>query len=458
MEIGKRGLNAHRLGITVAGHNLSNVNTPNFARQRVELGVGLNEDLVTGEDLIIGPDVSGIRQIRDRLLDERTRRHRQEFARWDIQSKRLSQLEAMFGDLPGSGITDTLSEFWDAWQDLTISPESEAARLVAIERGETVAIELQRFHNEFRQMHVDIDLEIRNQVTQINQLTEEIARSNEEVTIIEGTGSNANNQRDRREQHLAELSEIVNLRTLEGDNGSIKVLVGGMVLVDGVDTIELELNSISASLRGISSTIADTSKTEIFLDGIKLSVTSGALAGLIDVRDEEIPEVVERLDRLASTLMDEVNALHRTGYGLDGTTQISFFSGSNITNISVNSVLQTKPEKLAVAQVPNAEGDNRIALAIAQKRHEKLFANGTETFEEFNNSTISAVGVQTQQARRQAENSDLIVQQSIALQESVSGVSIDEEMTQLILFQRAYEASARFITTVDRLLETLINM
>ena len=453
LEIGKRALNAQRLAVTVTGHNLANVNTPNFARQRAEIVIGVNKDLITG------PDVTQIRQIRDRALDEWTRQRRQDFAESDAQSKRLNQLEAMFGDLPGSGITDTLSEFWGAWQDLTLSPESEAARLTSIERGKILAIELKRFYNEFRQMHSNLDSEIRNQVVQINQIAEAIAELNVEISSIEITGTNANDQRVRREQHLAELSEIINFRTLEADNGSIKVLIGGIALVEGVHVSKLETNKVSASLSGTSSSIANASVTEILgPGGSRISITSGEMAGLIDVRDERIPEIIERLDQLATKLMDEINDLHRTGYGLDGTTQIPFFSGSNITDISVNPLLQNQPEKLAVAKEPNAAGDNRIALAIAQKRHDKLFAAGTETFEDFNNSTISTVGVYSQLARRAVENNELLVEQLMAQKESISGVSIDEEMSRLIQFQRAYEAAARYVSTVDRLLETLINM
>ena len=235
--------------------------------------------------------------------------------------------------------------------------------------------------------------------------------------------------------------------------------IGGFALVDGVTVSELKKDTVSTASLGVTSSIGDASTTTILSDGgLPISITRGKLAGLINVRDNRIPEMIERLDLLTNTLMDEVNDLHRSGYGLDGTTQISFFSGSSIKDISVNPLLQAHPEKLAVAGTIDAEGDNQIALSIAQKRHEKLFSDGTETFEEFNNSTIGIIGVYTQQARRQAENNELLLQQTQTIRESVSGVSIDEELSNLILFQRAYESAARYISTVDKLLETLINM
>ncbi|MCH8294015.1 flagellar hook-associated protein FlgK [Candidatus Poribacteria bacterium] len=444
LEIGKRALNVQRMGITIAGHNLANVNTPDFARQRPE---------------ITGAEVTQIRQIRDKFLEARFRQLTQDSAGSDVESERLRQLEVLFGDLSDTGITSVLSEFWDAFSDLTTQPESHAARITAIENGETLAAELKGLYLDFRQMHTDLDTEIQDEVTQVNQIAESIARLNREIIAIEGTGVNANDQRDRRAQHLTELSEIINFSVTEEDNGSTRLTIGGFALVDGVNVSELKKDTVSTASLGVTSSIGDASTTTILSEGgLPISITRGKLAGLINVRDNRIPEMVERLDLLTNTLMDEVNDLHRSGYGLDGTTQIPFFSGSSIKDISVNPLLQTHSEKLAVAGTIDAEGDNQIALAIAQKRHEKLFSDGTETFEEFNNSTIGIIGVYTQKARRQAENNELLLQQTQAIRESVSGVSIDEELSNLILFQRAYESAARYISIVDGLLETLINM
>ena len=444
LEIGKRALNVQRMGITIAGHNLANVNTPDFARQRPE---------------ITGAEVTQIRQIRDKILEARFRQLTQDSAGSDVESERLRQLEVLFGDLSDTGITRALSEFWDAFSDLTTQPESQAARITAIQNGETLAAELKGLYLDFSQMHTDLDTEIQDEVTQVNQIAESIARLNREIIAIEGTGVNANDQRDRRAQHLTELSEIINFSATEEDNGSTRLTIGGFALVDGVNVSELKKNTVSTASLGVTSSIGDVSTTTILSEGgLPISITRGKLAGLINVRDNRIPEMVERLDLLTNTLMDEVNDLHRSGYGLDGTTQIPFFSGSSIKDISVNPLLQTHSEKLAVAGTIDAEGDNQIALAIAQKRHEKLFSNGTETFEEFNNSTIGIIGVYTQHARRQAENNELLLQQTRAIRESVSGVSIDEELSNLIMFQRAYESAARYISIVDGLLETLINM
>jgi len=444
LEIGKRALNVQRMGITIAGHNLANVNTPDFARQRPE---------------ITGAEVTQIRQIRDKFLEARFRQLTQDSAGSDVESERLRQLEVLFGDLSDTGITSVLSEFWDAFSDLTTQPESQAARITAIQNGETLAAELKGLYLDFSQMHTDLDTEIQDEVTQVNQIAESIARLNREIIAIEGTGVNANDQRDRRAQHLTELSEIINFSATEEDNGSTRLTIGGFALVDGVNVSELKKNTVSTASLGVTSSIGDVSTTTILSEGgLPISITRGKLAGLINVRDNRIPEMVERLDLLTNTLMDEVNDLHRSGYGLDGTTQIPFFSGSSIKDISVNPLLQTHSEKLAVAGTIDAEGDNQIALAIAQKRHEKLFSDGTETFEEFNNSTIGIIGVYTQHARRQAENNELLLQQTRAIRESVSGVSIDEELSNLILFQRAYESAARYISIVDGLLETLINM
>ena len=454
IEIGKRALAVQRHGLSVTGHNLANLNTPNFARQRAEIGLGADGVSLTGVE------VTEIRQIRDRALDERVRRHTQDFARSDAQSNRLRELEALFGDLAGAGITDTISAFWDAWQDLTTSPESESARITAIGRGESLAIELKRLNGELHQMHENINAEIRDNVNQINELFDSVAALNHEIVSIEADGiQQANDARDRRERQLAELSELINVRTIEEESGAVRVLIGGIAAVNGQEVAKLQMNAISASSPGVANPIADASILQIFsAGGTEAPITSGELAGLIEVRDTQLPEVITRFDQLARGIIEEVNALHRTGYGLDRTTGLDFFTGNDITSISVNPLLKSDANKLAVSGAPDAQGDNQVALAIAQLRHAKLFSDGQETAEEFNNTTISLVGAHLQRAQREADNHDLVVQQLTSMQESLSGVSIDEELSHMIQFQRAYEAAARYVTTVDQLLETLVNM
>ena len=449
LEIGKRALDAQRLGITVTGHNLANLNTPNFARQQAEFDVG------THGMPLAGVDITEVRQIRDRLLDERVRRHTQNFTGADAQSNRLREMEALFSDLSGEGITDSMAAFWDAWQDLTTSPESEAARITAIGRGETLASQFRRLHSEVQQLHQDIDSEVRGKVNQINQILESVASLNRSISVIEAdSGQNANEQRDTREAQLAELSKLINFRAVEGENGSVKVLVGGIALVDHTEVTTLEMRKTNSD-----DAVGGAPITEIsVLGGTGLKITGGELAGLIEVRDTHLPEVTQRMDELASVLMQTVNALHKQGYGLDGSTGLDFFVGDGVANISVNAQLQADAKKLAVAATPDAEGDNQVALAIAQLRYEKLFGEGTQTAEEFNSSTVGLVGLQLQRAQRQAENDALVVQQLTNLQQSISGVSIDEELAKMIQFQRAYEAAARYVTTVDDLLETLVNM
>ena len=192
LEIGKRALNVQRIGIMVSGHNLANVNTPDFARQRPE---------------ITGAEVSEIRQIRDKILEARFRQLTQNSAESDVESERLGQLEVLFGDLSDTGITTVLSEFWDAFSDLTTQPESQAARITAVENGETLAVELKGLYLDFSQMHTDLNTEIQDEVTQVNQIAESIAQLNREIIAVEGTGVNANDQRDRRAQHLTNLRE-----------------------------------------------------------------------------------------------------------------------------------------------------------------------------------------------------------------------------------------------------------
>ena len=178
----------------------------------------------------------------------------------------------------------------------------------------------------------------------------------------------------------------------------------------------------------------------------------------MNIRDNQIPRFIERINSFATTLMAEVNSVHVKGYGLDNTTGIEFFTGESINDMAVNLSLVQSPEKIGVSSRPDEPGNNEIAFSITAKRNEFVMSNGTQTLEEYYASTMTIIGIQSQQAQRNEENNGLLTSQLESFRESVSGVSMDEEMVNLIQFQRAYEAAARYISTVDQVMQTLINM
>lgn len=442
LEIGKRALNAQSTAIAITGHNVANIDTPNFARQRAELAVSLHGDIASGVN------VGEVRQMRDKFLDARLRVQIQDFGKWEAQSNSLSQIEDVLGT-SDSGLSNSLSEFWDGWQDLANQPESESARIAVIERGERLAYHFNKVDSELKQTQVDINAQIEAKIQQINNTAETIGKLNADIAVIEATGGNANDQIDSRAALTDELSRLVNVRTLQGEDGAAKVFIGGFAIVEKTESPQLKMTTFSGGHATFSNPVLP--------DGSPVDITSGELSGLMQLRDTTIPEFIDRIDQLAASLINDVNSLHSAGYGLDNSTGLSFFSGEGATDMTVNSPIKNDPVKLASSSSINSAGNNEVALSINQLRYAPKFNNGTETYEDYYHATVGMIGVKSQEAQRFADNQQLLVERFEAQRDSVSGVSLDEEMSNLIRFQHAYDAAAKFISVVDEMLETVLD-
>ena len=561
IEMAKQSLNAQRHGLTVAGHNIANINTPNYARERVEISID-----VRGHSLA-GAAVTHVTQVRDKILENRLHQSIQESISWQTQSDQLQKTESLFTDLQGGGVSNAMAAFWDSWQNLSTDPESkDISRSITIGRAQSLVKELKTLNSGLQTMYEEANIQIRDFSSKVNEIADSIANLNRDIASIEYSGQSANSQRTLRGSLLTELSEYTNFSIFEETNGMLQISFGGFSLVDGMRASKLaiqdrvpssdnfssdqpntksilydEINQLAESFAGVNQEILSHQGTAIALrdlknqrneietqittrfnlvdlteftftdigdgsgmrqievkgnllvdgtrisklsldsqqvtadinsplfgktegtvinpkNGEKVSIQGGKIGGLVNFRDNQLTQFIDRINTFATTLMAEVNAVHVKGYGLDNTTGLEFFTGNNINDIEVNSILETNPEKIGVSSVKDAAGNNLIALAIVERRNTFLMSDGTQTLEDYYASTMTFVGIQSQQAQRNEENNELLVSQLETFRESYSGVSLDEEMVNLIQFQRAYEASARYISTVDRVMQTLINM
>ena len=561
IEMAKQSLNAQRHGLTVAGHNIANINTPNYARERVEISID-----VRGHSLA-GAAVTHVTQVRDKILENRLHQSIQESISWQTQSDQLQKIESLFTDLQGGGVSNAMAAFWDSWQNLSTDPESkDISRSITIGRAQSLVKELKTLNSGLQTMYEEANIQIRDFSSKVNEIADSIANLNRDIASIEYSGQSANSQRTLRGSLLTELSEYTNFSIVEETNGMLQISFGGFSLVDGMRASKLaiqdrvpssdnfssdqpntksilydEINQLAESFAGVNQEILSHQGTAIALrdlknqrdeietqittrfnlvdlteftftdigdgsgmrqievkgnllvdgtrisklsldsqqvtadinsplfgktegtvinpkNGEKVSIQGGKIGGLVNFRDNQLTQFIDRINTFATTLMAEVNAVHVKGYGLDNTTGLEFFTGNNINDIEVNSILETNPEKIGVSSVKDAAGNNLIALAIVEKRNTFLMSDGTQTLEDYYASTMTFVGIQSQQAQRNEENNGLLVSQLETFRESYSGVSLDEEMVNLIQFQRAYEASARYISTVDQVMQTLINM
>ena len=228
--------------------------------------------------------------------------------------------------------------------------------------------------------------------------------------------------------------------------------MGAMILVDGSDSIDVGTKIEEED--GLITHRLVWKGTDVNLTNI-----NGQLAGLIQSRDEIIPQYMNELNRLTRNLVQEVNRVHRSGYGyLNNSTGVDFFNPNytDAATIRINLDIQQDLNKIASSSMPDAPGNNEIALQLAGLRNTPLINDNTVTLNDFYNGLVGGLGVESREARSFTDNYELLGQQVYNARQSVEGVSLDEEMTNLIKFQHAYDAAARVITVMDQALDMVI--
>ncbi|NPV42735.1 MAG: flagellar hook-associated protein FlgK [Firmicutes bacterium] len=458
LEIAKRSLFTHQHSLNVTGHNIANANTEGYSRQRgihaatyPQLSYSLNRPTFAGITGT-GVEMQEIKRMRDQFIDRDFRKENQIFGEWETKRDILQKIEYIFNEPSDSGIRSVLDEFWNSFQELSKNPESLSVRSIVHQRGEAVAETINHTYAQFIELRKQVNEEIDIKVEEINNLSRQIADLNDQIFKTEATGDNANDLRDKRDLLVDQLSKIVKLYVDEDNNGMYTISVTGAALVTGkyYNSVEFDVTDITGSI-----TFADM--------GYNLVTNGGELKGLLEMRDNIVPNYMKGLEDLAQTLMDEINSIHSVGFGLGDPILDPTLTGNDFfidpggdKLIVVNPDLDVL-ERIAAATNPNSPGDGSNALLIAQLNSKKIAVLGNTTFDDFTKSLISALGVDAQEAVRMADNHELLLTQVENRREAVSGVSFDEEMSNIIKFQHGYNSAARMVTAIDEMLEVVVN-
>jgi flagellar hook-associated protein 1 FlgK len=454
LNTGKEALLTQKRALEVTGHNIANVNTPGFSRQRVELET---KDPISSQAGQIGTGVRAkeIKRIYDRFLGIQICFETQTLGRWESQKEALEKVEMIFDESSGYGLNQAMSEFWNAWQDLANNPAGQAERVSLIAKSETLVTTFNKIHSDLKQLQKTIDISIRGTIEEINLIADQIADLNQKITQAEVGPQNANDYRDKRDLLLKQLSSMIDINSFEGKDGRVTVLVGGgRPLVENNSSWHLSTKSNASGLQDIVWINSDGSSVNI-----TGNISGGKLKGWLEARDVVIPEYVERVDILAQSIISEVNNLHSNGFGLGGSTGNSFFTGESASDMAVNQDIDDDINKIAAAaNLDGLPGDNSNAIAIANLQNELKMNDNTATFDDYYNSLVSDIGNEMQKAAINFDHQSTIITQLNNHRESISGVSLDEEMINLVKFQHAYEAATKLISTLDELLNTVINM
>jgi flagellar hook-associated protein 1 FlgK len=465
LNLAARSLQTQMAGVETAGQNLANVNTPGYSRQQVVIQT--SPAVQTG----VGPQGTGanlvaIQQVTDALLNGQILDQGSISGFWNSNQSALDTMQSALNEFlnstqgaagstttSSSGLSDKLSAFFNAFQAVATSPTSISARQALIGQAQTLATTFNQLNSRFDSLHTALDTSLTSQVDSANQLLSDIANLNGQIQTAENyTGGVANDLRDMRQQKLESLSKLINFQSSTGANGMIDITVGGSLsLVSGNQVVD----SLKTDDPGNTGQLLVYTATG---NALVTPLTGGSMAGTIDARDGTLADMKTSINALASNLITQVNTLHSAGFSLTGSTGANFFSGADASDIAVNQSLADDPSLIQAAGTSGAIGDNSVALALAQLASAAQAGLSGKTFSASYAQTVAKLGNALKNANDQVDSQTAVTKMLSNQRSSVSGVNLDEEMTNLMTFQRAYQASAHLVSTVDQMIQTILAM
>ena len=442
LRIALSSLYAQQKAMQVTGQNIANVNTEGYSRQRVEMTADSgpvtpaiqSRYTGTGAGVLTGDTT----RLRDQFLDVRSYQEHAVDAGLQQSQTVLSRVELAFDEPSDDGLSKLISGFLASFDDVANNPDDLAARAQLVEQGKTVAAGFTQLDAALATQRTSSISELDALVGEVNGAAAQIAELNQNITSAINNGFSPNELMDQRDQLVAQLAEKVGVTVQNGDHGQIDVFVGGTALVRGPKASALKVD--------VGTDPAQTVRVTWASDNYPAGV-SGTAGGMLSAVNDVIPRYRTGLAAVAQQLASDVNALHHTGYALDGSAGLDFFTTDSTGQVVVNPAIVADPTLVAASGIAGATRDGSVAQQIAE-----LTGVG-DSYQQL----VVKLGVESQAVNRRVDVQASIVQHVDAAREATSGVNLDEEMTNMLQFQHAYDAAARFLTAVDQTLDTLIN-
>jgi flagellar hook-associated protein 1 FlgK len=458
MDIGKRTMMNSQSALQTIAHNIANKTTEGYSRQRVDqvtappIGEGRLQ-------LGMGARAAQVSRVNNPFIDKQLQMETGVMGYHDAQANTMGKVEQVFNEQSNKGLNQYMSDFFNAFRELSNNPESSTTRVVVKEAAESLAGDFHRVDSQLERVQKEVDLEVRQHVDEINKMTEEIANLNQKIAEVEIQGVPANDPRDRRDVLIKHLHEKIDIKIADGDNGMMSIsTAGNALLVSGIDHTSLTVRTSPQTQRQQVFYIPSSSaKPFDITDRIK----GGNLGGDLQIRDHLVPELRDQMSQLAESFANEVNAAHVRGFdrsGRQGGLLFEFAGGESnaAAGIKVSEDVANDVTRIAAAAKPGAAGDNTVANVISMLQFKQNMDGST--MDDFYTSQVGRVGVIANRAVKAQEAQKNILEQVNTLRESVSGVSLDEEATKMIEFQKAFDASARVIRTADEMFDTVLNL
>jgi len=449
IETASRALRAFQRTLDTTGHNIANVNTPGYSRQVVSLratpaGTEYANRLIS---IGSGVNVSTINRIRDSMLESRRQEAYSQQGQSEGSLNNLEKVQSMFLDVQGKGISSSIDTFFNSWSALGSNPTSSANLLQVQSAGRDLASRISSTYGQLQSQSASQDDQINQALTDIQSLASKVGELNTQIRKEMAQGGSPNDLYDLRDSAIADLSKLVNVDTSLASDGTVSVFVGSFTLVDQVGA-----KTFPTSFSSTSSTVSDSVAA--------WPITSGKLKGLFD-NVNQTASYMSQLDNLANSLRTQVNSIHMAGYNSSGATGVQFFNDAipqtGASDFALSAAVDSSPANIAIGN-STAAGDGSAAMALSALRDTKITSLGNRTVGNFYGDLVSGVGRDVNVAKNNVDTAYALSEQIDAQVQEISGVSLDDEMSDMLKFQRSYQAAAKVLNTMDQMMGDLINM
>jgi flagellar hook-associated protein 1 len=445
-------LAAQSYGLSVTGQNITNVNTPGYVKRDALLETRALGTATTGT-----VTANGLRRATDIYIERRELTARGNASAASEHDRQLASVEAMFNDLGATGMGTALDGLYSSFSALAANPNDPTARSAVLGAADSFANRANQIGNSLSDQKNELFKAAQDTTSQINDRAKSIAMLNRQIMAAEAQGEDAADLKDQRNNALLGLSQMVDIRTIADSKGGIVVQASGGTIVDGVDARVLSVGlHDDGSLKFSIAREGDT-PTEV-----TQFLTGGTLAGIKEARDVDLFNVADRFDKLVFDVASSVNTQHAAGFGKDGTTGRNLFDVPAVTlgsarAIKLGASVAGNPDAVAASSdATSLPGGTGNAVALANLWDKPLGSSGRTAAETYGD-IVGSIGQRKAAVAQAVDTQNAIRDQIQSMRESVSGVSLDEEMVNLTKYQRAYEAAGKVLQTADELLQDLMN-
>jgi len=439
LDISKNSLSVYKQALDVTSNNIANASNADYSKQTVIL-TSERSDGILGS----GVKIADVSRAKSDLIDKQLLSYNPKYYEADERSTIISQMESLIQEPSDNGISTYLNNFYNSWTQLATNSSSTALRLSVVQAAGNLTNKFNDVYQGIDEMKGDIVSELKGDVSDLNDNLSQVQELNSKIFAAKTTGQDASDLMDQRDKVVSEISQMANVNVTQNDSGDYVVSVGGVYAADRFSSTAFQVQMNNGEL-----TVGTSDSST------PMQLTSGKMYAMTDMYSNKLPEYQQSLDSIASALVDTVNSIHSTGTNLNGETGVNFFDDYTSGNLKVSNKITKDSNAIAVSS-DGTSGNGTLATKIADSKSSKVI-DGV-SIPDYYNSLVSTIGSDKTLSDQNSAANKLVVDQLTNQKASVTGVSLDEEMTNVIKFQRSYDASAKLIKVADEMLQTLIEM